>query len=273
VKTLLLKTAALALALLCCCSAALAITTVQPAENFYAGDFAGLLDGELEQYILSQNQALEAECGAQIVVVTIDLLRGVPLEEYAYTLFNSWGIGAAQDNGLLLLISAGEETYIALQSPGLRSRFSTDRIEFILYTYFEPYFAAGRYNEGVRAAFDALYTEMRTVHGLPVENPVPQSTSAASASPAPTPAPEEDNTSPGGILAVLDSPLGFLFLIPLGILIAIIVLIINMKRSASGGRHQAQSASPQPDLYAPDKKPAERIERTTARGRSPGRKK
>ena len=73
-------------------------------ENQYVLDEADVLSEETEQEIIAENQDLFQETGAQIVVVAVDFLDGEDIDDYAYSLFNIWGIGSQErNNGLLLL--------------------------------------------------------------------------------------------------------------------------------------------------------------------------
>lgn len=135
-----------------------ALAVVEPTNAGYVNDYANVLSDETEQYIVEKNRALDIATGAQIVVVTVDFLDGMDIEEYAYTLFNEWGIGDAEkNNGLLLLLAIGEENYWAVQGKGLEGVLSSGTLGDYLYTYLEPDFAAGDYDAGVNQVFDAFY--------------------------------------------------------------------------------------------------------------------
>ena len=96
-----------------------AFAVVEAPAEIYVGDYANVLSEETERYIIEQNQALAGATGAQIVIVTVDFLDGMDIEDYAYTIFNDWGIGDAEkNNGLLLLLAIGEENYWAMQGKG-----------------------------------------------------------------------------------------------------------------------------------------------------------
>ncbi|MBQ5652923.1 MAG: TPM domain-containing protein, partial [Peptococcaceae bacterium] len=83
-----------------------AFAVVEAPAEIYVGDYANVLSEETERYIIEQNQALAGATGAQIVIVTVDFLDGMDIEDYAYTIFNDWGIGDAEkNNGLLLLLA------------------------------------------------------------------------------------------------------------------------------------------------------------------------
>ena len=77
-------------------------------EGAYALDKSGVLSAETENRIARYNQYLAESCGAQICVVTIPTMDYVgydDIENYAYDLFNAWGIGDKdEDNGVLLLL-------------------------------------------------------------------------------------------------------------------------------------------------------------------------
>lgn len=140
---------------LCCPSAAWAVVDA-PAQG-YVGDYANVLTDETEQYIIEQNAKLDQATGAQLVVVTVDFLDGMTAEDYAYQIFNQWGIGDQEkNNGLLLLLAIGEEDYWAMQGKGLEGILSSGTLGDYLYEYLEPDFAAGNYDAGVRKVFDAF---------------------------------------------------------------------------------------------------------------------
>lgn len=127
-------------------------------DSFYAADFANVLNTDTEDYIIEQNGILEKFCGAQIVVVTTNFLDGMDIEDYAYKLFNDWGIGDEdENNGVLLLLVTGEENYWCMQGKGLEKVLTSGDIDEILYDNLEEDFADENYNAGVLKTFDVLY--------------------------------------------------------------------------------------------------------------------
>ncbi len=143
------------------------LETVKPTELFYVADYANVLSEETEAEIVTQNDVLYEKTGAQIVVVTVDFLDGNDIGDYAYSLFNDWGIGSAEkNNGLLLLLAIGEENYYALQGKGLEDRISSGDLDQILYDYLEEDFAAENYDAGVQKVFSALYSEVSSYYGI-----------------------------------------------------------------------------------------------------------
>jgi len=140
-------------------------------DPFYAADFANVLNTDTEDYIIEQNGILENFCGAQIVVVTTDFLDGMNIEDYAYKLFNDWGIGDEdENNGVLLLLAIGEENYWCMQGKGLERVLTSGDIDDILYDNLEEDFAAEDYNAGVLKTFDVLYDTVYEYYGGTVSN-------------------------------------------------------------------------------------------------------
>ena len=85
------------------------LAIVNPTSDFYVNDYANILDSETKNYIITSNQKLYSQTGAQIVVVTVKNLEGQSLEEYSTELFRNFGIGDKnQNNGVLLLLALQE---------------------------------------------------------------------------------------------------------------------------------------------------------------------
>ena len=113
-KNRLIRVCALALVLLAFMAVPALAKVVSPGPDFYYLDNANVLSEALEGEIFFANKLLYDACGAQIVVVTVDSTGRDAIDDYAYELFNSWGIGdAAKDNGFLLLLAIEDDDYYA----------------------------------------------------------------------------------------------------------------------------------------------------------------
>lgn len=134
-----------------------ALAVVEKPADVYVGDYAVVLSAETKQYIIDANKELNQKTGAQITIVTVDFLDGTEIEDYAYRIFNDWGIGdAKKNNGLLLLLSIGDDDYWVMQGKGLEGVLSSGTLGDMLYDELEPDFAKGNYDAGVRKVFDAF---------------------------------------------------------------------------------------------------------------------
>ncbi|WP_322174387.1 TPM domain-containing protein [Acutalibacter caecimuris] len=134
-------------------------------ENKYVLDSAGVLSSSTEKRIISTNQDLFAECGAEVVVVAVDFFGGKSREDYATDLFNQWGIGSSErNNGILLLLGIGEDDYYAQAGYGIEDYFNGGMLGDMLYDYLEEDFAAGDYDAGVLRFFDAVVDELESYY-------------------------------------------------------------------------------------------------------------
>lgn len=162
------RLSAVLLALLLTIASALAAPqVVQPTEDFYVNDSANVLSDEVEGLIVLNNDALYAACGAQIVFVTVPTTGTASIEDYAYTLFNSWGIGSSdKNNGLLLLMAIDDDDYWLVQGKGIQDYITSGDLDDMLYNDLEPDFAAKDYSAGAEKLFTALFDAVVRVYGL-----------------------------------------------------------------------------------------------------------
>ena len=138
------------------------VEIVEQDDSYFVTDAAKVLDSSTEEYIVSKNQVLNATAGASIVIVTVDLLNA-DIVDYAYSIFNEWELGDAElNNGILLLVSKGDQDYYCMVGRGLETIFPADELQQILDDDLEPDFASGNIQQGIRKVFDTLY--QRCVH-------------------------------------------------------------------------------------------------------------
>ena len=139
-------------------------------EGAYALDKSGVLSAETKNHIALYNQYLEESCGAQICVVTIPTMDYVgydDIENYAYDLFNAWGIGDKdEENGVLLLLVTDDELCWCLQGEGLEDTLSSSAISDILTENMQDDFYAGEFDSGTKKTFDALYRRLCAIYSV-----------------------------------------------------------------------------------------------------------
>lgn len=123
-------------------------------------DYADVLTPSTEKYIQEYSQKLADDHSACIVVVTMDYVTG-EIDDYALSLFNQWKIGDGTfNNGVLLLLSIGDDDYYMMIGRGLEDSFPIYDIQELLDDYLEPYFADKNYDTGVRTVFQQTYEYM-----------------------------------------------------------------------------------------------------------------
>ena len=133
----------------------------KPTDALYVNDFADVIDEKVEEEIIEYGNQLNEKNGTQVVLVTVDFTNGVSLEDYAHKLFNKWGIGSKEkNNGLLILLSVGDDDYWAMQGEGLEESLTSGKISGILNEYLEPDFAAKDYSAGAEKVYGAFIQEL-----------------------------------------------------------------------------------------------------------------
>jgi len=145
-----------------------AAALVEKSESFYVNDAAEVLSPETEEHILAINEKLVSDChNAQLVVVSVPYTDGLYADEYAYQLFNDWGVGSDTENNGMLLLFATEENrgWLAVGS-GIIGDFTDDMAGLYLDQYFWDYYDAQKYDEGVTALCNALYNWYRDYYGI-----------------------------------------------------------------------------------------------------------
>ena len=163
-KLVLLIAVLLALSL---CGASLAYNVPSPSSDFYVLDNSDVLSDNTEAYIIERNKYLFGECGAQICVVTLPTIGDADIENFAVDLFNSWGIGDAdEDNGLLLLLVTDDEQCWCLQGTGLEITMDDAYLTEVLYANMRDDFYEQRFDQGTRKTFDALYQKLCMLYGV-----------------------------------------------------------------------------------------------------------
>lgn len=179
-------TALLAVLSLLVSATAFAASVPDPTSDFYVNDYVGVLSGDTKSDIVSKNDGLYNATGAQIVVTVVQDTGGVSMEQYAYDMANAWGIGSAEkNNGVLLLLSVGDDDYQCIQGSGLETLLPTSTLSRILQEDLEPDFADKNYDAGVKKTFASLYDAVSSIYGY-------DGSTGGAAIPSPVPQPDYD---------------------------------------------------------------------------------
>lgn len=116
---------------------------------------AGLVLDQAE--ILTDVAALEQQLAEyeekttnEVYVVTVPDLQGLPVEQFALGLFNTWAIGKAEkNNGVLMLVSKSERAVRIEVGDGLTNRLTNGGADSIIQNTIVPKFKAGDFQGGV----------------------------------------------------------------------------------------------------------------------------
>lgn len=129
-----------------------------------------MLSAETEEYIVSTGRELASKTGAQIVVVTIPSLDGIPLEEYATDLFREWGIGDKdKNNGILLLCAVEDRKFRVEVGYGLEGDLPDGKTGRMQDAYIIPYLSENQFDEGIRNGYSAFLQELSDIYDIRID--------------------------------------------------------------------------------------------------------
>lgn len=157
-----------------------------PATSIYVQDYAGVLSPETKARINNVSTQLAAKTKAQVVVVTLSSLEGMPSEEYALALLRQWGIGdKTLNNGALLLVAVNDRQSRIEVGYGLEGAIPDAKAGRIQDDYMLPYFQQGDYDKGILNGYLVVISEVAKEYKLEFKSdakPAPRPQAAQSAS-------------------------------------------------------------------------------------------
>jgi len=146
-------------------TAAHAERTVPPLRA-RVNDLADLLPADAEDRLEQQLAAFERDTTHQIAVLTVPSLDDEPIESLSLRVVEAWKLGRADaDNGILLLVSAGDRRARIEVGYGLEGAVPDVVAKRILEDVLFPRFRAGDFAGGIEAAAEALIQAARGEEG------------------------------------------------------------------------------------------------------------
>jgi uncharacterized protein len=128
-----------------------------PKPEGWVSDFAGVIDSESQTRINALAQEIKDKTGAELAVVTVKDMGGLPLEDFANRLYRGWGIDDKEKNEGALILLAMQERKVRIETGyGLEGLFNDARCGDILDEAVLPEFKQGNYGEGLFAGLRAM---------------------------------------------------------------------------------------------------------------------
>jgi uncharacterized protein len=156
----------------------LLLAVVQPQSlDHRVHDFANLLSAEDRQSLEKLSHDVDQKTTAEIDIVTVNSLDGMPVEDYAHEVFEKWGIGKRKaNNGVLLLVAPNERRMWISTGYGVEALLTDSLAGEIRDKHIIPHFKqqdfAGGIKEGANAIAAVLTSDPAAARGDPNSGPV-----------------------------------------------------------------------------------------------------
>jgi uncharacterized protein len=154
--------------------------------DIYVNDFASILSPETEAELRQLFTETRA-AGYQTVVVTMRSYQDydtsdATFEEFATNLFNSWGVGDSDSDGVMILV-ATEDRKVRIEVGVSFENTLNDDLQGVINEFMLPRFRQGDYERGILEGSQAVYRKLLKLAPIPqrmqFEEVVPLSSSAS----------------------------------------------------------------------------------------------
>lgn len=137
------------LVFLVCLVPTFALSIPKQDKSIYVNDYADVLSESTKKSLISINESSDHKTGGYVVVATFDFVDE-DLYDYAYQIFNKWGVGDSQNNnGVLLVLDIGNENCAWIIGTGLEDSLTDSRCQSIINQYFKEDFLNKKYDTAV----------------------------------------------------------------------------------------------------------------------------
>lgn len=190
-------------------------TIPEATSDFYVNDFSNVFSEDEKSRLIENAVTLSDEHnGIQVVVSTIESLDGDTVENYAYEMYNQYGIGK-DDMGLLILLSTGDRQIRIEVGLAMEAYINDAKAGRFIDKYAIPYLKDNKFNKGLIALQEALISEITDCIGSEENNVKSSSEQTVS-----------DNKSNSNALQIF---LNCILVIAVISIIALIFYVINKK--------------------------------------------
>jgi len=133
----------------------------------YVVDESALLSPLQIQQMTAASRALAAASGIEVATLVVNSTEGVPIEQYADTVFRSWGLGKKKENNGVLFVTSLRDKRTRIEvGYGLEGVLNDGKVGALLDRYVIPFYKAKRFQEGVVAGHVAIIDSIATAYQL-----------------------------------------------------------------------------------------------------------
>lgn len=133
-----------------------------PKPTGYINDWANLLAEEEKQNIEKKLREFFEKTENVIVVVTKENTKPLKPSQFAFQLFNEWGIGGEKNKGVLIVLALKERRIESEVGYGLENILTDEKSGEILDEKVVPYLKEERWAEGLNQGIDAIINILQT---------------------------------------------------------------------------------------------------------------
>jgi len=139
-----------------------AVSVPDATNDFYVNDFAGVFTTDEKSKLMESAVSLANEHnGIQVVVTTVKSLDGNSVEDYAYQMYNEYGIGK-DDMGLLILLATEDRQIRVEVGRAMEGYINDAKAGRFMDEYAIPYLKENKFNEGLIELQQAFVTEIKS---------------------------------------------------------------------------------------------------------------
>lgn len=140
-----------------------AAISIPDKTDYYVNDYMNVLNQNTIDTINDKNDRLDK--GAEIVVLTTDYIN-TDTEEFAYQVFNQWGVGdSKRNNGVLIVFVISEAKFWIATGTGVEDVLNSGVVSDIIYDSLEKDFDAGNYDRAMVNTVNEIYRILANKYG------------------------------------------------------------------------------------------------------------
>lgn len=132
-------------------------------------DYAHVIDPETKAKLETIYQNLKERAKIEFAVVTVDTTGGVPIEDYALSVYRGWGIGTKENDGFLLLLAVKDRKYYTAVGYHLEGDLNDGLVGQIQRERLVPPLKKGNYSQAVYDTVQAYVATLAAKRGFSID--------------------------------------------------------------------------------------------------------
>ena len=155
--------------------AASAVAQSIPRPQGFVNDFAGVISSSDEEAMRGIAEEVQQKTGAEIAVVTVDTYSPFgSIEQFGIALAEEWGVGGADDSGVILMVAISERDLRMEVGFGLEGAIPDGRAGAVLDDFVVPDLRNNNYGAGLTNGVAAVAAIIADEYGVTLTGAGPQ---------------------------------------------------------------------------------------------------